>query len=115
MERWWPTTPLMRPTHLTHHMPPAATEKSTQVVSTDVDFDAGIQSLNALQAAAYRLVGTATCQIEKANGRFVCRLVRLNDLQHGDTVDAETLRTRFLDLVTDENLRERLAEKTVGV
>ena len=39
-----------------------------------VDFDAATQSLSALNAAAYRLVGTATCQIDKKGDHYVCRL-----------------------------------------
>ena len=34
-----------------------------------VDFDAAAQSLSALNAAAYRLIGTATCQIDKEGAR----------------------------------------------
>jgi hypothetical protein len=30
-------------------------------------------------------------------------------------VDEEAIRTRFLDLVTDENLREKIAAETAGV
>jgi len=30
-------------------------------------------------------------------------------------VDQEAIRARFLDLVTDENLREKVAAETVGV
>ena len=44
-----------------------------------VEFGAGVQSLGALQAAAYRLIGTATCQIDQVSDRFVCRLVPVNN------------------------------------
>lgn len=97
----------MRPTH---HMPQVAIEKHGPRISVDVDFDAGIQNLNALQAAAYRLIGTATCQIDETNGRFVCHLE-----SQERTSDADKLKARFLDLVTDENLRARVAEKTTGI
>ena len=43
-----------------------------------VDFSAAAQSLGALQAAAYRLIGTATCEIDKAGERWVVRLSTLD-------------------------------------
>jgi len=74
-----------------------------------VDFSSGTQSLSALDAAAYRLLGVATCQIDKSGDRYVCRL-------HATAkVDLETLRARFIALVTDENVRENLHAKTEPV
>ena len=102
-------------TLLTRHMPQVVTEKQEPRISIAVDFDASIQTLNALQAAAYRLIGTATCQIEEINGRYVCHLASQALPARGSTDDADKLRTRFLDFVTDENLRARLADKTAGV
>ncbi|WP_298875730.1 hypothetical protein [uncultured Bradyrhizobium sp.] len=95
-------------------MPQAATEKHDLRISIAVDFDAGVQTLDALQAAAYRLIGIATCRIEKIDGRFICYLDAEGRLPR-PAEEAEKLRTRFIDLVTDENLRARLAEKTSGV
>src|SRR5450631_312558 len=43
-----------------------------------VEFDGAIQSLDALNAAAYRLIDIASCQIEKADGRFLCKLTPRN-------------------------------------
>jgi His-Xaa-Ser system protein HxsD len=82
-----------------------------------VEFDAGLQSLGALQAAAYRLIGRATCQIDQVSGRLVCRLTSASNSTKSKKVpaDFEALKTLFLDLVTDENLRERIAAKTDGV
>jgi His-Xaa-Ser system protein HxsD len=74
-----------------------------------LDFDAATQPLSALNAAAYRLIGTATCQIEARGTRLVCRLTPT-----GQT-DAEQLRARLLELVTDENVRETLRVKTEPV
>jgi len=68
-----------------------------------------------LQAAAYRLIGTATCQIDQASGRFVCRLRPVSNSAKKMSPDSEALRSHFLDLVTDENLRERIATRTEGV
>jgi His-Xaa-Ser system protein HxsD len=96
-------------------MPQAATEKYEPKISIDVDFDAGIQKLSALQAAAYRLIGTATCQIDKIDGRFVCHLEVQERAQRSAMGDANGLKARFLDFVTDENLRARVAEKTSGI
>jgi His-Xaa-Ser system protein HxsD len=67
-----------------------------------VEFDCAIQPLLALNAAAYRLIGTATCQINKANDRYICTLRGSTD------ASADDLRRQFIDLVTDENVRERL-------
>jgi His-Xaa-Ser system protein HxsD len=70
-----------------------------------VEFDCVAQSISALRAAAYRLIGTATCEISKVDERWVCRLVPVGK-------GASNLRARFVDLVTDENLRETIAAKT---
>lgn len=72
-----------------------------------VDFNTSTQSLGALQEAAYRLIGQATCQIDEANGRYVCRLSPSQPQLKG-----EELRTHFLNLVTDENLREKVSRET---
>ena len=76
-----------------------------------VEFAAAVQSLGALQAAAYRLIGTATCQIDRTADRWVCKLMPIS----GSRKDSEALKIQFLDLVTDENLRERIALRTDGV
>ena len=103
---------LMRPTH---RMPQVATEKHDALISFAVDFDSSIQTLDALRSAAYRLIGIATCQIEEINGRLVCHLESQDRPSRASLEDADKLRARFLDLVTDENLRARLADKTAGI
>jgi His-Xaa-Ser system protein HxsD len=80
-----------------------------------VEFSAAVQSLGALQAAAYRLIGTATCQIDQVADHFVCRLTPINNPNKKTLHDSETLRTHFFDLVTDENLRDRIAARTDGI
>jgi His-Xaa-Ser system protein HxsD len=80
-----------------------------------LEFGAGVQNLGALQAAAYRLIGTATCEIDQVSDRFVCRLIPTNNSNKKAPSDLEALRAHFLDLVTDENLRERIAIQTEGV
>jgi len=92
-------------------MPQVGIDAPAGPIAADLDFDAGIQRLEALEAAAYRLIGTATCQIERRADRFVCRLTATSK----DRLDEAALRVRFLDLVTDENLRLRIAKKTEGV
>ena len=80
-----------------------------------VEFDGAIQSLDALRAAAYRLVNLASCQIDKEGGRFICRLTPRKAASPTKTPDAEFIRLHFIDLVTDENLRERISNKTEPV
>ncbi|ORA41486.1 hypothetical protein BST20_05160 [Mycobacterium branderi] len=72
-----------------------------------VDFSASVQSLGALQEAAYRLMGQAACQIDEANGRYVCRLSPSQP-----QIKDDELRAHFLNLVTDENLREKVSRET---
>jgi His-Xaa-Ser system protein HxsD len=72
-----------------------------------VDFSASTQSLGALQEAAYRLIGQASCRIDEANGRYICRLSPTQTRLEGDE-----LRTHFVDLVTDENLRAKVNRET---
>ena len=67
------------------------------------------QPVGPLREAAYRLMAEASCQIDQIEDRHVCRLLpKINQ-----TSDA--LRLRFLDLVTDANLREKVAAETEGV
>jgi His-Xaa-Ser system protein HxsD len=80
-----------------------------------LEFSSAVQSLGALQAAAYRLVGTATCQIDQVADRFVCQLSPVSNPNKKAPQDLDGLRAHFLNLVTDENLRERIATRTDGV
>jgi His-Xaa-Ser system protein HxsD len=93
----------------------AAKKIASSLVEVVVDFDSSVQSLAALDAAAYRLIGTATCRIDRVGDRYVCRLILTANPQKAGALGAEDLRERFLNLVTDENLRIRVAEKTEGV
>lgn len=72
-----------------------------------VDFSASTQSLGALQEAAYRLIGQAACHIDEANGRYIFRLSPSQP-----QLKTDELRTYFLNLVTDENLREKVGRET---
>jgi His-Xaa-Ser system protein HxsD len=93
----------------------AVTDQRDALIEVIVDFYSSIQSLSALEAAAYRIIGTATCKIDRAADRLVCHLAARNNLSRGEQLDADSLRVKFLYLVTDENLRIRIAEKTEGV
>jgi His-Xaa-Ser system protein HxsD len=79
-----------------------------------VEFDRSSQSIGALREAAYRIMRDASCQIEIAGDRYLCRLT-LKQGQRTTEVGGEQLRGNFLDLVTDENLREKVAAETRGV
>jgi len=96
-------------------MPPAVTNQQPSLIELVVDFDSSIQTLGALEAAAYRLIGTATCQIERVNDRFACHLTAQARLPQRKQPSIDSLKVQFLNLVTDENLRARVAEKTEGV
>ena len=74
-----------------------------------VEFDAAAQSLSALNAVAYRLLGTVTCQINKSDSHYICRLTPTRQ------IDTNVLRSRFLELVTDENVRADLRARTEPV
>jgi His-Xaa-Ser system protein HxsD len=78
-----------------------------------VEFAVAVQSLGALQAAAYRLIGTATCQIDRTADRWVCTITPISGSKKSQ--DSAALKIQFLDFVTDENLRERIALRTDGV
>lgn len=75
-----------------------------------VEFEENVQSLDALNAAAYRLLDIANCAIDRRDGKFVCQLTPKTA-----TSPSEQIRLRFLDAVTDENLRESLATRTEPV
>ena len=72
-----------------------------------VEFDEAVYSADALNAAAYRLLGAASCRIERHGAKLVCHLT---PIKAADGVDA--IRNRFMDLATDERLRESLAKRT---
>jgi His-Xaa-Ser system protein HxsD len=76
-----------------------------------IEFDSLTQSLGALREAAYRIIHEASCQIRADGDRYACHLTAKQ--VSGSTSVAEAgLREKFLDLVTDENLREKVAAET---
>lgn len=96
-------------------MPQVVKDLATPQAAIVVDFDSSVQTLGALDAAIYRLIGTATCQIDRVADRYICRLVPCVHPQNRAALSADDLQERFLNLVADENLRIRVAEKTDGV
>jgi His-Xaa-Ser system protein HxsD len=72
-----------------------------------VEFPARCQSIGALREAAYRVIGRASCQVDTSGELHVCRLTAKSA-----KADLDELRCHFLDLVTDENLREKIASET---
>jgi hypothetical protein len=62
-----------------------------------VEFDGGVHSLDTLNAAAYRLIDAASCQIETADDKLICRLTP----KDGVKADTQTIRLRFLDSAGD--------------
>jgi His-Xaa-Ser system protein HxsD len=93
----------------------AAKDLASSPVEVAVDFDSSIHSLAALDAAAYRLIGAATCRIDRVGDRYVCRLAPTTNPKKSAGLSVDDLKERFLNLVTDENLRIRVSEKTEGV
>lgn len=84
---------------------------SSEVV---VEFDTSTQHIGALREAAYRAIAVASCVIERVGDRYSCRLI---PKQNGESHSPRGLdiRQHFIDLVTDENLREKVSQETAGV
>jgi His-Xaa-Ser system protein HxsD len=80
------------------------------MAATTVEFDQATQSLEALNAAAYRLLGSATCMIEKTEAKYLVSVTPL-----GSSGPIEELCQRFIATVTDENVREQIARRTEPV
>lgn len=76
-----------------------------------VEFESSSQSIEALREAAYRLIGVASCSIDTIGGRHVCRLLP----KDRTASEPDEIRSRFLDLVTDQNLREKVSVETAGI
>jgi His-Xaa-Ser system protein HxsD len=79
-----------------------------------VEFDRSTQSIGALREAAYRIIRHATCRIDAGRDRYICCLTSKQGWSPVLT-GGQGLREHFLDLVTDENLREKVAAETSGV
>jgi His-Xaa-Ser system protein HxsD len=93
----------------TRHTPRTIRAAKSMAGEIVVDFSTATHPLSVLNAAAYRLLGVATCRIDKSGGHYFCHL------QPTAKIDPDALRARFVALVTDENLREDLRAKTEPV
>src|ERR1700722_12894477 len=78
--------------------------------SLSVEFCGEAHRLESLHAAAYRMIGTCTCEIKKQGGGWLCVLTPTRA-----EPDLDTLRERFITFVADETLRTQVAQKTEGV
>jgi len=76
-----------------------------------LEFSRESYSLSALQAAAYRLIGTANCRIEPSEAGWTCILEQPSNA----AIAAADIRSRFLIFVSDEVMRERVETKTEAV
>jgi His-Xaa-Ser system protein HxsD len=79
-----------------------------------VEFNRSTYTIEALREAAYRIIRHSSCQIEIDGDRYLCRLTP----KPGPGVaslDEPELRAKFVDLVTDEILREKIAAQTSGI
>ncbi len=79
-----------------------------------IEFDRTIQNAGPLREAAYRLIGLASCLLETAGDRYICRL-QPGENEGARNLGVQGLRQRFIDLVTDENLREKVSIETHGI
>ncbi|UPK26748.1 hypothetical protein [Bradyrhizobium sp. 195] len=76
-----------------------------------IEFDQATQSLEALNAAAYRLLGSAICKVELVGTKYV---VSVEAPTPGAT-NADDLSQRFIATVIDENVRQQIARRTEPV
>jgi hypothetical protein len=60
------------------------------------------------------MIGLASCILDAPDNIYVCRL-QANKSEAARRLGEQGLRQRFIDLVTDENLREKVSAETIGV
>jgi His-Xaa-Ser system protein HxsD len=64
-----------------------------------------------LREAAYRFASIGTCHVDVVEGQWSCTLDGVKDAA-GRVPAPDDLRRRFIELVNDENLREKLEVRT---
>jgi His-Xaa-Ser system protein HxsD len=79
-----------------------------------VSFSIGGQSDGPLRDAAYRMAAMASCHVDLVDGRWTCTLQPTPDAGRRGLTDA-ALRDHILNVVNDENLRDRLGDRTEGL
>ena len=81
------------------------------MAASTIEFDQATQSLEALNAAAYRLLGSAICKIEPAGTKYVVSVA----VSTTASTDVDELCRRFMATVIDENVRQQIAQRTEPV
>jgi|SRR4051812_18994316 His-Xaa-Ser system protein HxsD len=76
-----------------------------------IEFDQATQSLEALNAAAYRLLGSAICKIDPIGTKYVVSVAP----SAAASTDVDDLGRRFMATVIDENVRQQIAQRTEPV
>lgn len=76
-----------------------------------IEFDQATQSLEALNAAAYRLLGSAICKVEPVGTKYVVSV----EASTPSATNSEELGQRFMATVIDENVRQQIARRTEPV
>jgi His-Xaa-Ser system protein HxsD len=79
------------------------------VATSEVRFQSGVFSLDAIKRAAYRLLGRATVTIEPQEAEVRCTLEFPSSLPEAS---ANEIVRDFKDEVLDQDLRERIAAET---
>jgi His-Xaa-Ser system protein HxsD len=78
------------------------------MTEVSLTFSREAQEEGPLRQAAYRMAGTAACQIDVVEGRWWCRLTA----PPKETPTSDVLRDQFLAILNDENLREQIEVRT---
>lgn len=73
-----------------------------------IEFDQATQSLEALNAAAYRLLGSAICKVEPVGTKYVVSV----EVSTPGATNSEELSQRFMATVIDENVWQQIARRT---
>ena len=78
---------------------------------TTIRFSRATQNLGPLQEAAYRLIGVASCKIDADDDELICTLT-CGETNPPSQITLKSIEARFLDLVTDENIRSKIFAET---
>ena len=105
-------------------MPPIALTRATPrttrpaaeaaLTNLEVSYACAAQGDGPLREAAYRLAKLATCHIDLADGRWICKL-ELSTEAISKKMTVDVVRRHFIDAVNDENIRIRLGRDAEGL
>lgn len=87
------------------------TRADTSCVETKLLFSKKIQKLGPLQEAIYRMIPLASCRLTEEGDTFICCI----EPKAATKMSLGEIRLQFLDLVSDENLRVKVAQETEGI